>query len=168
MKLIIDTTSNKVTGTTTDEQHVPPTGYVLVDAPEDFNQDVIDDYIMVDDVVVLNPQILLARAKNEAIKAIRDKFEKIIRTLKTSVAAYEVQTWDTQRTELAVFLSDPTKPTPYTDSLAAARGETREVLFPKIKVKVDGMASLQGTQQRLEKEVEAAIDMAALNAIAYN
>jgi len=165
MKLIIDTTSNKVTGTTTDEQHVPPTGYVLVDAPEDFNQDVIDDYIMVDGVVVLNPQILLARAKNEAIKAIRDKFENIIRTLKTSVAAYEVQTWDTQRAELAVFLADATKPTPYVDSLAAARNETRDYLFSKIKAKVDGMASLQGQQHALEKMVEAASSVEEVKAI---
>ncbi len=167
MKLIIDTTSNKVTGATTDATHVPPTGYVLVDCPEDFNVDAVDDYIFIDDMVVINPQILLSKAKTEAINAIRSKFEEIVRTLKSSVAAYEVQTWDTQRTELAVFLSDPTKPTPYIDSLAAARGETREVLFGKVKVKVDSMAFLQGTQQRLEKEVEAATDMTTLNAISY-
>jgi hypothetical protein len=167
MKLIIDTTSNKVTGTTTDEQHVPPTGYVLVDAPEDFNQDAIDDYIMVDEGVVLNPQILLARAKNEAVKAIRNKFEDIIRTLKTSVAAYEVATWDTQRNELTVYLANANNPTPYVDSLAAARGETRDVLFGKIKVKVEALATLQGKQQALEKQVESATDMDTLNAITY-
>jgi hypothetical protein len=122
---------------------------------------------MVDEVVVLNPQILLARAKNEAIKALRNKFEDIIRTLKTSVAAYEVATWDTQRNELTAYLTNANNPTPYVDSLAAARGETRDVLFGKIKVKVEALATLQGKQQALEKQVESATDMDTLNAITY-
>jgi hypothetical protein len=172
MKLIIDTKTNSIAGMTSDENY-NVTGYVLADMPTDFDETHINDYVYsVDEnglgVLTIDPIAELSRSKVQKVRAIRAYFDGIVTGLKASVAAYEVATWDTQRTELTAYLANANNPTPYVDSLATARGETRDVLFGKIKAKVEALATLQGKQQALEKQVDAATDMGTLNAITYN
>jgi hypothetical protein len=140
---------------------------IYLDQPEGFDITQINDYALVDGVLTIDLQAALSRAKVQKVRAIRAYFDSIVTGLKASVAAYEVATWDTQRTELTAYLANANNPTPYVDSLAAARGETRDVMFGKIKSKVEAMAALQGKQQALEKQAEAATDMGTLNAITY-
>jgi hypothetical protein len=171
MKLVIDIKTNSIAGMTSDE-HYNVIGYVLADMPTDFDETHINDYVYSTDenglgVLIIDPQAALSRAKVQKVRAIRAYFDSIVTGLKASVAAYEVATWDTQRNELTAYLANATNPTPYVDSLAAARSETRDVLFGKIKAKVEAMAALQGKQQALEKQAEAATDMSTLNAITY-
>jgi hypothetical protein len=140
---------------------------IYLDPPEGFDITQINAYTLVNGILTIDPVVALSNAKIQKVRDIRAHFDGIVTGLKASVAAYEVATWDTQRTELTAYLANANNPTPYVDSLAAARGETRDVLFDKIKAKVDAMAALQGKQQALEKQVEAATDMGTLNAITY-
>ena len=164
MKLIIDTNIGAITGTASGANGLPE-GLVYIDPPEGFDITQINDYTLVDGVLTIDPVAALSRAKLSKIRAIRGKYDGIMQGIKATVAAYEVQTWDTQRNELTAYLANPTNPTPYVDSLAAARGETRDVLFGKIKVKVDAMAALQGQQHALEKQVEVATTLEEVNAV---
>lgn len=164
MKLVINTQTNSIAGMTSDENY-NVTGYILADMPEGFDETHINDYTLVDGVLTIDPQAALSRAKVQKIRAIRTHFDGVIQGIKATVANYEVQTWDTQRNELTMYLANSANPTPYVDSLAAARGETRDVLFTKIKAKVDAMASLQGTQHLLEKQVESATTLAEVDAV---
>lgn len=166
MKLVISTSTNSIAGMTSDENY-NVAGYVLADMPEGFDETHINDYTLVDGVLTIDPTAALQRAKLQKIRAIRTHFDGVVNGIKATVASYEVATWDTQRNELTMYLANQTNPTPYVDSLAAARGETRETLFPKIKAKVDAMAALQGTQQMLEKQVEAATSLAEVEAVSW-
>ncbi len=166
MKLVISTQTNSIAGMTSDENY-NVTGYVLADAPEGFDETHINDYTLVDGVLTIDPTAALQRAKLQKIRAIRTHFDGIVTGLKAGVAAYEVATWDTQRTEYTAWSIDPTVKTPYVSSLALARNEALDVLMGKVGVRVQALATLQGTQQRLEKEAEAATDMATVNAITY-
>ena len=167
MKLVISTSTNSIAGMTSDENY-NVTGYVLADMPEGFDITQINDYTLVDGVLTIDPTAALARAKLTKMRAIRSHFDGVVNGIKATVAAYEVATWDTQRNELTAYLANPANPTPYVDSLALARGETRDTLFPKIKAKVDAMAALQGTQQMLEKQVEAATTLAEVESVSWS
>jgi hypothetical protein len=166
MKLIINNDLGAIIGTASGVNELPE-GMIYIDPPEGFDITKINDYTLVDGVLTIDPVAALSRAKVQKTREIRAHFDGIVTGLKASVAAYEVATWDTQRTELTAYLASANNPTPYVDSLATARGETRDVLFGKIKAKVEALATLQGKQQALEKQVEAAIDMGTLNAITY-
>jgi hypothetical protein len=166
MKLIFNNNLGAIIGTASGANELPD-GMIYLDQPEGFDITQINDYTLVDGVLTVDLQAALSRAKVQKVRAIRAHFDGIVTGLKASVAAYEVATWDTQRNELTAYLANATNPTPYVDSLAAARGETRDVLFGKITAKVEALATLQGNQQSLEKQVEAATDMDTLNAIAY-
>lgn len=164
MKLIINTSTNSIQGMIEGALEELP-NITYIDPPEGFDITQINDYTLVDGVLTIDPVAALQRAKLQKIRAIRTHFDGIMQGIKATVAAYEVQTWDTQRNELTLYLTNPANPTPYVDSLAAARGETRDVLFVKIKVKVDAMSSLQGQQHALEKQVEAATTLEEVNAV---
>lgn len=166
MKLVIDLATNSIAGMTSD-QNYSVQGYALFDMPEGFEETQINDYTLVDGVLTIDPTAALSRAKLQKIRAIRTHFDGVIQGIKATVANYEVQTWDTQRNELTMYLANSTNPTPYVDGLASARGETREVLFTKIKAKVDAMAALQGTQHALEKQVEVATTLAEVEAVKW-
>lgn len=164
MKLIINTLTNSIQGTLDGTpENLPDTLYL--DPPEGFDITHINDYTLVDGVLTIDPTAALSRAKLRKTRAIRSHFDGVVNGIKATVAAYEVATWDTQRNELTMYLANPVNPTPYVDNLALVRGETRETLFPKIKAKVDAMAALQGTQQMLEKRVEAATTLAEVDAV---
>lgn len=167
MKLIFDTRTNSINGTASGENDLPE-GLIYLDPPEGFDITQINDYTLVDGVLTIDPTAALARAKLQKTRAIRSHFDGAVNGIKATVAAYEVATWDTQRNELTMYLANPANPTPYVDSLAASRGETRDKLFVKIKAKVDAMAALQGTQHALEKQVEAATTLAEVEAVSWS
>ena len=164
MKLIINTSTNSIQGMIEGALEELP-NITYIDPPEGFDITQINDYTIVDGVLTIDPVAALQRAKLQKIRAIRTHFDGVVNGIKATVASYEVATWDTHRNELTMYLANQTNPTPYVDSLAAARGETRETLFPKIKAKVDAMAALQGTQQMLEKQVEAATSLVEVGAV---
>lgn len=143
------------------------TGLVYVDPPENFDLTKINDYTLVNGQLTLDPTASLTRAKLTKVRSIRAHFDDVMQGIKASAANYEVLTWDTQRNELTMYLANNANPTPYVDSLAAARGESREDLFTKIKAKVDAMAALQGTQHLLEKQVESATTLAEVEAVKW-
>jgi hypothetical protein len=166
MKLIINKNLGVIIGTSSGANTLPD-GMIYIDPPEGFDIMHANDYTLVDGVLVADQQAVLLRTKMQKLREIRTHFDGIVAGLKASVAPYEVATWDIQRNELTAYLANVNNPTPYVDSLASARGETRDALFGKIKAKVEAMAALQGRQQMLEKQVEAATDVGALGAITY-
>lgn len=95
-------------------------------------------------------------AKAFKIKQVRQHFNQMIEALKADAAPYEVETWGVQRDEYARWAANPEAATPYVDGLCAGRGVTKAELMPKIGAKVAGLASIQGMQHALEKEIEAA------------
>jgi len=161
MKLIVDG-DGFIIGRVSDIYSGPAT---VVDVSDDFDLSRASEYVLFSGSLTSDPQAVLLTVKRRAINKIRTHFDNTMHGIKASVASYEVLTWDTQRNELAMYLASPANPTPYVDSLAAARGETRDVLFTKIKAKVDAMAALQGTQHLLEKQVEAASTLAEVEAV---
>ncbi|MBD3768474.1 MAG: hypothetical protein IE928_11140, partial [Gammaproteobacteria bacterium] len=100
MKLIVSTSKNTIIGTLegTPEAHNPDMLYL--DPPEGFDITSINDYTLVDGVLTIDPAAALQRAKLQKIRAIRTHFDAIMQGIKATVAAYEIQTWDTQREEL--------------------------------------------------------------------
>lgn len=108
----------------------------------------------------------LEGARALRIKEVRAHFNHLIEQLKGDAAAYEVETWAVQRDEYARWLVNPDAATPYVDGLCAGRGITKAELMPKIGVKVAGLASIQGMQHALEKEIEAAETVADVMAVA--
>lgn len=100
------------------------------------------------------------------VKQVREHFNRLIEGLKADAAPYEVETWGVQRDEYARWVADPAASTPYVDGLCAGRGVPKEVLMPKIGIKVAGLASIQGMQHALEKEVEAAQSIEDVMAVA--
>lgn len=172
MKLAFDTQTGSISGMVHDQSLTFAPHIVVVDAPADYDESKINDYTYVVDEegkgsLVIDPQAALSTAKTRKLRAIRTHFDAIMQGIKATVAAYEIQTWDTQREELVRFLTDPSLPTPYVDSLAAARGETRDTLFPKIQAKVQQLAAIQGAQQALEKRAEAVTSIEELESITW-
>lgn len=106
-------------------------------------------------------------AKRNRIAAIRDHFEAVVAGIKADAAPYELDSWPIQRAEYVAWLMDPASPTPYVSGLAAGRGITLQDLMGKIGTKVAGISTIQGTQHRLEKLVEAATSIAEVEAVTW-
>lgn len=147
------------------QSDVPPGSGVA--APDEFVPEEFDLWVLQGGVPLKNPAAALERMKLDKIKSIRAHFDAVMDAVRSEVARYEIETWDTQRDELSRYLADPSAPTPYVDSLAAARGETRDTLFPKIQGKVQQLAAIQGAQQALEKQAEAAKTIEELESITW-
>jgi antitoxin component HigA of HigAB toxin-antitoxin module len=107
----------------------------------------------------------LDEAKQVKIQQIRDHFNAIVDTIKQDAAPYEVATWETQRQEYVAWTVNSSSPTPYCSALATVRGLTLQDLMTKIGAKISGLATVQGTQHRLEKLVEAATTIDDVNAV---
>lgn len=107
----------------------------------------------------------LEGARAFRIKEVREHFGAMIGALKSDAAPYEVETWSVQRDEYARWLANPDAATPYVDGLCAGRGIAKAELMPKIGAKVAGLASIQGVQHALEKEIEAALTVEEVRAI---
>ena len=113
------------------------------------------------------PPITIESVKAEKIAAIRSNFDAIVASVKAAAAPYEIATWETQRTEYMAWQANSLTPTPYVSALSAARGLTVPELMALIAPKVAGFATIQGTQHKLEKLVEAAATIAEVEAITW-
>jgi len=109
----------------------------------------------------------LVEHKAHKIAAIRAKFDGLVAGLKADAAPYEVETWSVQTAEYSAWMANSATATPYVSALAAARGVPLPDLMAKIGMKVAGLASVQGAQQALEAAVKAAVDEAAVDAVAW-
>lgn len=85
------------------------------------------------------------------------------------IPEFEVQTWSMQAAEAAAWEADRTAATPVLDAIAAARGIGREALIKKAAKKAKAYTLLTahtaGERQRIEAQIRAAEDMAALAAV---
>ncbi|MBD3768455.1 MAG: hypothetical protein IE928_11040, partial [Gammaproteobacteria bacterium] len=105
MKLAFDTQTGSISGMVHDQSLTFAPHIVVVDAPADYDESKINDYTYVVDEegkgsLVIDPQAALSTAKTRKLRAIRTHFDAIMQGIKATVAAYEIQTWDTQREEL--------------------------------------------------------------------
>ena len=123
-----------------------------------------DDY---DGFGFYTPILALDALKAEKIAALRIHFEGLVASVKSACAPYEIDTWETQRAEYMAWQSNSLTPTPYVSALAEARGLAVAELMAKIAPKVAGMATIQGTQHALEKQVESATTIAQVEAITW-
>lgn len=80
-------------------------------------------------------------------------------------------TWDKQEREARAFANDDTAPTPLLDGIAAARGLALSELVARVIAKADAWVAASGTatgkRQALEAAIDAAEDVATLEAIAW-
>ena len=85
------------------------------------------------------------------------------------VPEFEIQTWSIQAAEAAAWEAGRTAATPVLDAIAAARGIGREALIKKAAKKAKAYTLLTahtaGERQRIEAQIRAAEDMAALAAV---
>lgn len=124
-------------------------------------------WVMVDYTDQVASVAPLTDRKAQKIAAIRSHFDGLVAALKADAAPYEVETWDRQALEYSAWLANNTTPTPYVSALAARRGITVADLMMKIGPKVEGLATIQGTQHMLEDAVKAAQTDAELDGVVW-
>lgn len=107
----------------------------------------------------------LSKNKTAKIKQLHEKYQNIINSIKAQSAQYEIETWSTQNAEWTKWNIDNATPTPFVDSIATARGISRDALLDKIGNKVLRIATLLGTQQAFEDQIKACTTQAELDAI---
>jgi hypothetical protein len=118
----------------------------------------------IDDTVFSLSDVLPGIKKN-TIQKIRKHFDNVILSVKADSAKYEPETWEVQRIEYTSWLNNPATATPYLDTLAIVRGITKDEMMAKVGRKIMSFATLQGTQQALEKAVNSATTLEELNVI---
>lgn len=109
----------------------------------------------------------LESLKFDLIIQLRNDFNYKINTVKQDNASYEIDTWATQCSEWTSYIQDNNNPTPYVDALATARGVPKAELMAKIGLKVVGIATIQGTQHRIEDQIKASPTKEVLNSIIW-
>lgn len=123
----------------------------------------------VNNVWTIPPAITLTLddIKANKINEARQYFNEIIVNLESNSAEFEVATWETQRSEWLAYISDVNANTPYCDTLATARGITKDVLMCKIGAKITGIAQIQGTLHKTEDSINACTTESEVNAITW-
>lgn len=111
----------------------------------------------------------LQQAKARKVREINAAYEQELHAVLRDYPDAETKTWDKQESEARAWLADNSAPTPYLDGLATARDLSKSELVARVIAKADAWialsASATGKRQRLEDEIEAATDMAVLDAI---
>ncbi|BCD61757.1 hypothetical protein NrS5_53 [Nitratiruptor phage NrS-5] len=103
--------------------------------------------------------------KQEKLKEIKNKFQQFINSIKSQYAPYEIESFQDQREEWREWVKDNSTPTPIVDALAQARGIDRVELLNRIGQKVVQIISIQGLQNKLEDQVNAAQTIDEVEAI---
>lgn len=124
------------------------------------------------EVVPLPADVLsqrLSNAKSAKLVSVNADCDKRMSALVAGYPEREQQTFDKQETEARAFTADATAATPLIDALALNRGVAKADLAARIIAKADAFADYAGKiighRQKLEDQINAAADMAALNAI---
>ncbi len=105
--------------------------------------------------------------QHSRIQDARMYFDEIVLGFESDAAAFEVQTWETQRQEWLMYSANVDALTPYCDALASARGIEKSDLMTKISYKVVGFAQLQGQLHGLEDMINACTTEDQLNQIVW-
>jgi hypothetical protein len=108
---------------------------------------------------------ILSILKKDTVQKIRKHFDNVILNVKADSAKYEPETWEVQRIEYTSWLNNSATATPYLDTLASARGITKDEMMVKVGRKIVGFATLQGTQQALERAINSATTIEELHAV---
>lgn len=111
--------------------------------------------------------VTLEIAKANKINEARDYYNEIIVGFQSDSAEFEIETWETQRSEWVRFIGDPLSLTPYCDMLATTRGITRELVMEKIGIKVTSIAQVQGTLHKIEDQISACTTIEAVDLIGW-
>ena len=86
---------------------------------------------------------------------VASKYQTTVSKLAEKYAPYEVESFVDQRNEWKAWKADETTATPIVDTLATARGVTKEELMAKIEGNVLAIVHLQGAQNALEDKIKA-------------
>ena len=127
------------------------------------SQEIIDGVMVLKQEAVEKPLDIQEWVVSEKAS---EKRREAIAASDGAVAAYmnqfsqvERETWSKQQAEVEAFVADPKSPTPVLDSLAAARGISREEQIEKAKAKVTAFVPLScyivGKQQGYEDAIKA-------------
>lgn len=111
----------------------------------------------------------LAKAKAAKIASFNEPFELAAAQMKAGYPPSEIDSWPIQEKEALAWSADPATPTPYIDSLAAARNIPRDLYLQKTVSKVNAFraasSAIIGKRQRLEDAVKAATTLDQIRAI---
>ena len=102
------------------------------------------------------PVINLDEAKAKKLEKLKNEYQKKIDDIYKWYPKFEMETFPVQKAEFTAWDADHNAPTPFVDTLAAQRGEDREVVLQKIGAAVHGIASIQGELQKRRKVVQEA------------
>ncbi len=112
-------------------------------------------------VVNIRPDALARKAEDINTK-VGTVFDSKVSLVTSGYTDKSIETWDLQRSEALAYDADVNAPTPLVDSLAIARGITKEDLVGRILAKATAfagvMGALLGNQQRIEDLVALAVD----------
>ncbi len=121
-------------------------------------------------IVVDDRNLDEARALKLAVVARQCDAE--LKPIKAGYPVGEQQTWDKQEREAREFVADDQTPTPMLTALAEARGITVADLAARVIVKADAFSAYSGgvigRRQRCEDEIDAATNLAAVDAVTWN
>ncbi len=129
-----------------------------------------DSFILWDgNVWVEHPAQTLTFEENRQNKIIEARmyFDEIVQNSASNSAKFEKDSWETQRQEWMMYISDTEANTPYCNMLASSRGITRDILMEKIGYKVVSFANLQGQMHGLEDIINACSTQAELNQVVW-
>ncbi len=102
------------------------------------------------------PEISLEDAKEKKLETLKEEYQKKIDEIYKWYPKFEMDTFPVQKAEYTGWAADNTFPTPFVDTIAAQRGEDREVVLQKIGAAIQGIAGIQGELQKRRKAVEEA------------
>ena len=111
----------------------------------------VDDNFMIPET----GSVFIDTYKAYLIKAVMDKYQGTVNRLQKHYSAYEIESFIDQRNEWRAWKADETTATPIVDTLATARGITKEELMAKIEANVLAIVQLQGAQNALEDKIKA-------------
>ena len=114
----------------------------------------------------------LAQVKAAQIATIDNAFEGAAQALTAGYPPTERSTWFMQQSEALAWGADNTRPTPYLDGIAQARGippaEMREKTLGNVQLFMSASQHLIGTRQALRDAISAAATEAEVSAIAWS
>lgn len=113
-------------------------------------------------ILVDPPAPTLTDAKATQHAAIATAFSLAAQNLTAGYPEAERLTWPTQQSEALAWEADNSTPTPYLDSIAAARGidvqQMRNLTVTQVHAFQTASAQLVGTRQKLRDQIDAVTD----------
>lgn len=141
-------------------------GIAEADVPDGFR---CADYLWQGEVVARPSPAATQDDKTAKLALVNAECDRRMSALVAGYPEREQQTFDKQEKEARAFTADAAAATPMLDELALNRGIDKPTLASRIIAKADAFAAYSGKmigyRQKLEDQINAAADMAALGAI---